>query len=250
MDFNPALLIMNPRRIHRCCQALGELDIDKFWLTAMWERELEKVVDDIVERTDYTHFLMTADDVVPSNDCLERVLTAMRTAGEACVTGYCNNFIGSPHVNLTKTPFRESTSVLRDYDFFTREEVDAMPGSIFRSCFAGMMLTGMSRGLWKRFPFRAVTTTDFRGYCSDWLLSKRLHEAGVPIFAATGAFAEHVREKNRGEGPDLDPEKRLLVTVIPPEVRWQKRPVAGGRDVVAQMRPWTLEPLHRMLSAT
>lgn len=222
--FNPALLIMQPRRIPECILAIGSLQIDKFWLGYMWERDLVPVIASIVEHAPYTHYLLLADDTTPTQQALDLVLEHM--PNHPVVTGYCNLDLtveGSQKVNLTDRPFtRLDDSYASDYSWITRVEVERHVGEMIPTFFAGACLTGMSREMWQRYPFGVVTRPDEdRGYASDWSLSTRLHKDGVPIVAPYGAFVLHVKEK-LGKG-DTDIRKRLLIGSQQPDVRWQKR---------------------------
>lgn len=81
-----------------------------------------------------------------------------------------------------------------------------------------MSLTGMSRDMWRRFPL-GVYTNGSVGWASDYHLSYRLGQAGIPIVAARAAYVDHVKE--RWQRHDRSHEKRLLVGEIPAEIVWQ-----------------------------
>lgn len=257
--FNPCLLVMNPRRILRCLRAIDALQgVDKFWLSFMWESELVDVIATIIHRTPYSHYIVISDDGAPTQEALDLVCDRLLATSlpEVCVTGYCNNYIGSSRVNITRTPFAKlNYPDWSDYDWFERDEVERSRDRTIRTHFAGMALTGMSREMWTRFPFQVLTNRDARGYCSDWSLSRRLQDAGIPILAPKGAFMEHVSTENR----DQSGERELLNGKIRAEVRWQHRGrtlgAAGpfrtlsssGFDLTVPMRSWTLDPLHELL---
>jgi hypothetical protein len=224
--FNPLMLVMHPRRIPECVDAIKALPIDKVWIVAMTEKQLEPVVDKIVEAAvDYSHLLILSDDALPTSYALDVVLHAARSA-EGCVTAYCNLDSKLPFVNLTKHPFKHATSYADDYDWMTKEEAAArvpyaLAPEVVPSFFAGMCLTCMPRALWRRFPFRVIQKdNDPRdcGYGSDWMLSKRLQMTKTPIVAPRGAFIWHV--KDTWGLFDQDPEKRLLIGEIPAAVRF------------------------------
>lgn len=236
MTFNPLLLVMFPRRIPRCLAAIHALDIDKAYLSAMYEAELVPVIARIVDtHAEYTHFILLADDTVPTQASLDLVLEGL-AAGHPVVTGFCNLDVGSTLVNLTSRPFETKTrSVWSDYAWMSRASVDAVPEPYIPTHFAGACLTGMTRAMWQRYPF-GVNTHDGepRGYCSDWNLCRRLQDDGVPIVAPRGAFVEHVKEDWRTQAV-TDPAKRLLVGVLPAEVQWSLR------DGTAYIEPVTDE---------
>lgn len=215
---DPLLLVMNPRRIARCIAAIEALDVDKVWLVAMTERQLEDVVHYVVDKASaYSHLLLLSDDTVPTQGALDLVLAALEE--HPVVTGYCNLDASSPFVNITRRPFQcLDRSIGSDYDFFRRDVVATWSAPLVRTYFAGACLTGMSRDMWWKYPFRVFPGSE-PGYASDWMLSTRLQRDGVPIWAPRGAFVEHV--KAVWNEPDrTDPERRLLIGEIPAEIRW------------------------------
>lgn len=221
----PLLVVMNPRRMRRCLEAISALDVEKTWLVGFWEKGLEAEVDAIVEAESsgrgrgYTHLVMLADDTAPTQAALDLVLGALDD-GRPVATGHCNLDETSPLVNITRSPIPpdEDQPRVEHYDWYARAEVEAWPEPIVPTFFAGMALTGMTLEHWRRFPFRVVTRPDEpRGYASDWHLSRRLAAAGVSIAAPRGAFVEHVKERWNDQAP-RDPSKRLLVGRIPAEV--------------------------------
>lgn len=221
---NPLLLILNPRRIPRCLAAIAKLDIDKAWLEGFWEKQLEPVIEDIVENAaSYTHLLLLADDTIPNQHALDLVLASLKD-GHPVSSGYCNLDGEAPHVNITRTPFKvRDRSVADDYDWYTKPEAGFYPEPLIPTHFAGSALTGMPRAMWRRFPFRCLTHDgEPRGYSSDWHLSIRLGDAGVPIVAPRGALIFHDKASWRTQATS-DPQKRLLVGEIPARVRMQRR---------------------------
>jgi hypothetical protein len=73
---------------------------------------------------------------------------------------------------------------------------------------AAMCLTGMSHEMWERFAFTTYWDGP-PGSASDYMLSRELFDAGVPIVAAREAFVWHVKEEwNRA---DQEERKRLYI---------------------------------------
>lgn len=222
----PLLLVMNPREIPRAMEAISALKIDKVWLKRYWEKELEEIIERIVQDAEakgYTHLLLLSDDTVPSQSALDAVLKYL--SSHPVVTGYCNLDSVLPYVNLTKEPFQfDNESHANDYKWFTRAEVESSTTDLIKTQFTGACLTGMSIELWKRFPFQVLSRPDAPlGYASDWKLSIRLQKAAVPIVAVKGAFVEHLKTLwLEGPAQDMkkDPNFRLLMGEKPSEIVW------------------------------
>lgn len=238
MNVRPLLLVMNPRQIPDCIKAISALRIDKVWLQNMWERELEPEIEKLVnEQVQYTHFILLSDDTIPTQRALDLVVAEL--AHHPVVTGYCNldqTPEGLAHVNLCKSPLDPLKGSQADaYDWFRRDEVEAGPmRGYVHTYFGGACLTGMSRELWQRFPFRVLGDMDkyARGFASDWMLSVRLHAAKIPMIAPVGAFVTHVKMDYRVW--DTTPERRLLNGIEPKNIKWDldvSEPQINTRDM-------------------
>lgn len=210
----PLLLVFNPRDIAECVDSIARLPCDQAWLTGYTEAELEGVIGDIVDQTAYSHYLACSDDGVIPEFALEAVLDALAD-GHPVVTGYSNLDQNDMRVNLTKRPFRNTTtSTMEDYDLYHLAEVLGWPDPLVPTCFAGFALTGMTRDMWLEYPYRSQNVP------SDFNLSRRLQADGVPIVAPKDGMMWHVKELINH--PDTENRKRLLIGEVAAGVRWQK----------------------------
>jgi hypothetical protein len=181
-------MVMNPRTIPRCMEALEGLDIDKVWLKNWTERQLVSVIADVVNSADYDVIGLVSDDTVPTQEALDAVLAVFEPS--AVYTGFCNMDEDTTEVNLSSVPLKVKNIAARDcYKFPDRKKVEASDG-LYRSWFTGFAFTFMSKGMWLQFPFDCIGDP---GYQSDYRLSVRLQDAGVPIWAAPGGFIQHLR---------------------------------------------------------
>lgn len=184
----PLLMIMNPRKIPQCMSALEALDVDKVWLKNWSERELVSVIAEVIESTDHDVIGLVSDDTIPPNSSLQLILDAFEPS--AVYTGYCNTDEDRQEVNLSRKPLIVQSSATADcYDFPTRGEVDEHE-VLYKSFFTGFAMTFMSRDMWLKYPFDCIGDP---GYQSDYLLSCRLQNDGVDVWAVPGAFMPHLR---------------------------------------------------------
>jgi hypothetical protein len=184
----PLLMIMNPRKIPVCMEALEALDVDKVWLKNWTERELVGVIAEVIASTDHDVIGLLSDDTIPGQEALDLVLSAFEPS--AVFTGYCNMDEDKEEVNLSRKPLIVKDQASMDcYDFPLRSEVDEHDG-LYPSFFTGFAMTFMSREMWFKYPFDCVGDP---GYQSDYRLSCRLQEDGVKIWAPPGAFMPHLR---------------------------------------------------------
>jgi hypothetical protein len=213
---NAALVILNPRDIPVCKQALAELAIPKLWLTGWTEKQ---IADDVFPRllSDYCfeQYLLVSDDAIVRQHAVQAVLDELRW--NPVVTGYSQRSHTDWQVNLTRGPLKYEHPVVGAYDFLSYHEVVSHPEPTLPTWFAGMSITGMSREMWQRFPFGCYSDEQSpNGYASDFHLSRRLQDAGVPITACRDAFAYHWRHEWRHTNDRRD--DKLLVGSITPAV--------------------------------
>ena len=215
----PLLIVMNPRRIPECVDAIDALSIDKVWVKNYTARELVDVIADIIADTEHDPIGIISDDARPDQAALDLVVDAYKPG--SVYTGYCNLSEHDYRVNLSTAPLKIQFEATMDcYTFITKDELEAQPDALIRSWFAGHCFTFMSRDLWTRFPFGVVDSE--KGTQSDYHLCCRLQEDEVNIWAVRGAFVEHVkRYSNTG---DDTAGRALLVGVEPAEVVWDLIP--------------------------
>jgi hypothetical protein len=230
---NTALMVLNPRDIPYCMEALRSLNVPTCWVSYVPEPKAADVVNEQIASTNFDRYVVISDDCQPEQDALDRVLKVHDENPEMCVTGYSNFDRELPWVNLCWNRLRPPPPFMQSYRFMSQAEVDRMiaenPTHAIETSFVGLSFTCMTRELWLRFPLRV---TSFGGQM-DYQLSYELQEAGVSKLAAPGAFVLHHKDKF-GVYPDSSPEKQLLVGVRKPSVAWTNVPADGMLgDVVA-----------------
>lgn len=213
--FDPLLAVMNPRRIPECIASLERLDIRRAWLQRYTEWELQSVIASIVddEAIAFSHMALVADDCIVSQDALDAVLALARDY--PVVTGYCRLAEGNPLVNITTRPLMGDEPTPFAYDFYRLEDVLAWPREVVPTGFVGFAVTCMSREMWRRFPF-GVYGHEGESWSSDFHLSRRLRDAGVPMVAAREGFVVHV--KHEWNARDNTPGRELLIGREPARV--------------------------------
>lgn len=233
------LCIMHARNIRACVESYEALEgCDVAWMTGFYERDLVPVHRALVESTDYDVYIMQSDDCVVSQQALDAVKQCL-AEGYPAVTGWCSLIQSHPFVNLTRRPLTGYNPVSRNYTFWKDHQVRRHK-EICPTGFMGMSLTGMSRELWRRFPYDCYTLRHERGHSSDFNLSVRLRDANIPMVAAVDAWMDHLKPSTMpwyGEG-----EYRLLVGEVPQEVRIvresEKNKMAKSEENKAKSYPY------------
>lgn len=190
-----ALIVLNPRTIPECMSALDELKIPQIRIIGYTEKQIEETVFSqlLAEFVEYDFFYMVSDDAIVRPYALDAVRKLAR-AGNPVVTGYSQRTHQDWTVNLCATPLKGDHPSPEAYDFYLYEEIVGFECEEVESYFAGMSLTGMSRKMWERFPFRCFGGgARNTGYASDFSLSLRLQREDIPIMAARDGFCYHWR---------------------------------------------------------
>jgi hypothetical protein len=201
------LMVMNPRLIDECVRSISALEVDKAWLIGYTEAQLEEAVPALVSDTDYDRYVIVSDDVVVTPRALE-VVVEQGDGRPDVVTGWTNldtTDEGLRMTSVTSAPFTAYESTAEQYRWTPMREV-VRGAAVRRTWFAGMCLTSMSRDSWLRFPFG---TFNGGGFSSDFDLSWRLQQAGVPVWALRDAGVFHVKECTSPWRLDAEPRKRL-----------------------------------------
>lgn len=192
------LMVMNPRAIPSCIEAIKSLDIPKVWFSAYTEAQLEAEVNRFVEETQYENYLMVSDDLMVDKKSLAMIRRTLED--REVVTGWCRQRPGSkvsnillrPHGPISLFRFMSMTryvdAYLPSFSFATLEQVRAQR-PVFRTYFVNFCLTGMRRRLWLYYPFK--TRNSHGG--SDYLASTRLERDKVPMWCVRDAFMEHLK---------------------------------------------------------
>jgi hypothetical protein len=215
-----AVMVLNPRDIPYCMDALRNLGHPTCFISYVPEPEAAERINHEIAATNFDRYTIISDDCEPTREALELVLGLHDQYPELCVTGYCNFDKELPWVNLCTNRLRPPPPFMDSYRFVRREEVDAEGTAVIQTSFTGLSFTTMTRELWLRFP---LSVTRFGGQM-DYQLSWELQSAGVSIVAPRGAFVHHHKDKF-GVYPDASPEKQLYVGIREPAVTWINVPL-------------------------
>lgn len=186
-------------------EAFAALDIPKAYMTGYTERELVPVINRIVERGGYSHYIAISDDTVVRQRAVDAVMDLLHD--HPIVTGWCNMDSTDARCGVIRTPLTTAVPTMESYDFIHWSEIALYPEPARQTWFAGMCLTGMSRDMWLKYPFQVYGDPQGPGSCSDYHLCWRLQRDGVPIVAARDGGVFHVKET--WNQPDRAPDKRL-----------------------------------------
>lgn len=215
-----AVIVLNPREIRECVTSFAELPVPKVWITGFSEREIsEGIFLAVLAQYDFDRYFVVSDDVIVRPYAFDAIRHILDLHLAPVATGYSQRSHADWTVNLTRKPLMADWPVADAYDFLHFREVVSHSEPVLETWFTGMSLTGMSREMWQRFPFQAFVADESpRGFASDFHLSKRLQDEGIPILAAREGFAYHWRHEWRNTNhpgdakPCVSGEKGVTLT--------------------------------------
>lgn len=211
------LVVLNVRDLPAAMTSYRRLAVDQLHVRAHYEHDALATINHAVEQLPYRRFSIVSDDCAVPPAAFAAVRDLARTHDAA--TGYCRLDDESPFSNITITPLASPHPERRAYRWATIDHVGAGP-AVQRTWFAGMCLSTFSRDLLRSFPLAAYPQIvdpaagyylhpDGRnepfdkGCASDFHLSIRLQNAGVPIMAARDGFCRHHKPANPTLAPAL-----------------------------------------------
>ena len=210
------LIVTNPRDIPDAMRAFRALSCDVAFVRGYTQAQAVAPMRELMNsaRADYDVFMVCADDCVVTQGAVDSVV-ALLEAGHPTATGWCRLDRSHECVNLTTKPLRGDAPTVDGYTWWKYDEVMGWTDEVVPTHFMGMGLTAMPVEMWLAFPYD-VFTDDGRGYSSDFHLSSRLRDAGVPMVAARSGYIDHLKE--RWMKADTAPHMRLLLGEVTPGV--------------------------------
>ena len=205
MKFNPILLNMQPRDIHECINSIREnVKIPKVWFRAFTEDQVMYEMNCFIESTNYSHYIINADDVIVYKDSMDVILKYAQMDEYEVVTGWMNmhleedgSFSKISTVQFGNFPAPKDINgpVRSEYPpKMSVEDVLNSPKEIMQTSMAPFAMSCARRELFERFPLK----THLNGCSSDHFFSYRLQKAGIKVWTHPDAFIKHLR---RGWSP-------------------------------------------------
>jgi hypothetical protein len=230
----PLLVILNPRNIPECMSAFAALHIDKAYVSNYTEAAIaQHAWADLLNRAPWADpLIVVSDDTIVTQRAVSTVVALAATWPGLCVTGWCPLATGHDLCNLSDNRLPPGPPQADCYKFLRCDDARAERRDLISTSFTGMALTTMSRDLWQRFPFGVYGAEHGGpGFASDYHLSYRLQQAGVPIISHRDAEIDHV--KAQWNESDRTPGRELLIGRAAPQIG-VVRPFPGCTNPLAR----------------
>ena len=208
MKFNPILLNMQPRDIHECINSIREnVKIPKVWFRAFTEEQVMYEMNCFIESTNYSHYIINADDVIVYKDSMDVILKYAQMDEYEVVTGWMNMHLEqwSDRGEIDERLSKDSTVQFGNFPApkdingpvrseyppkMSVEDVLNSPKEIMQTSMAPFAMSCARRELFMRFPLQ----THLNGVSSDHHFSYRLQKAGIKVWTHPDAFIKHLRK--------------------------------------------------------
>lgn len=217
---NRLLIVMNGRCIPAVMQSFEELQgVTVCYIRGRTEMEIAELFPVILRQWERSSGLVgvVSDDVVVTQRTVDRVFDLSAKIGGAPASGWCCLDSTSPIASVCCNDLVDTNPQPSSYELETAEWVRSH-AEPFRASFAGLALHVMDRGMWDWYPFGAYGDGK-RSWASDYHLSRRLNQDGVPILVDPDAFVLHLKE--RWQCRDRAPEKQLFIGPRYHDIVWQ-----------------------------
>lgn len=215
-------MLMHARNIPKIMELYRDLGADLCIFTAHTEVQLMEAIPRIIQGTDYDRYVLSSDDLVPDPVGWEYLERSMER--HEITTGWCQiDQRYRPNLaNVTKGPipaFGDPSSRIEgvtpppvfagspgphplrvqpvpraeSYDWYRIDQLRGRAGETLRTWFTGFSMSAMSREMWLRYPFQTIRGIGrFDGGMSDYALSWRLQQDGIPIMFDPGSYFLHL----------------------------------------------------------
>ena len=200
MDFNPVMMVMQPRFIWESLASLKKnIDIPTAYFRAYSEPQVIKAMNKFINETSYSHYIVMSDDGVVSKRAADTILKYGEMKEYDVFTGWMNMHIESDgSLSPISTVSQGMLPKILDDNGPIRKEyppwipmkwVEKQEG-VIQITMANFAMSIAERDIFLKFPL----LTHPNGCSSDHHWSYRLQQAGLQVYTHTDAFIKHLRQ--------------------------------------------------------
>lgn len=228
--YNPILMVMQPRMIPEVMNSLKNINIEKVFFRGFNEEAVCREINDFVKQTDYTHYIIAADDIVFDQQACNNVLNEsekLYNKGETkIVTGWCNMYIKqdgslSDLCNICEKPLtlkNTSYPLMEDYVFSNTEDV-FLKNENFETFLTSFAFSCIPKQILEKFEMRTYFCPSGLGCSSDHNLSFRMYsEGGISAVTNKNMFFRHLKRSLT-----RPTKQNWIVGKLPPHIIREKK---------------------------
>jgi hypothetical protein len=178
--FNPVLLIMQPREIPELIESIKKnIDIETFLFRAFTEPNVCKEINKFIENSNYTHYIISADDIIYDKKASEEVLNLAKNIYESqrceIVTGWVNLCASCELSNVCLSPLileNKKYPLFTDYPFSTINEIQKFnKNQILITYLTSFAFSCIPKDIIQKYPMMTYSNS----YASDHNFSYRYY---------------------------------------------------------------------------
>jgi len=203
-DFNPVLLVMKPRDLDQVVDSIHKnIDIDTFFFEMFTETEVCAAINSFINQTEYTHYIISADDIIYDKQPTEEVLNVAQNlyneGKTEIVTGWCNLCLGCLVSNICLQPLKLSGRKPQssDYQFIWTEELhEKYPDEkeLFTTYLTSLCFSCFPKEIIEKYPMSTYQSKT--GCCSDHKFSYAFYnEEQRGSFTNMNMFFTHLKKE-------------------------------------------------------
>jgi len=207
LKFNPIVLITQPRELPEAIDSVKKyVKYPKAWFKGYTEPEVTKKINQYVKETNYSHYIICADDVIVNSQIFEdmvkyiNIFSNHKETSQDILTGWCNlnidpsdNSLGwESNVAEKRLTLKNGVWPLKcDYKFSPIRDILSRKGLI-RTYLASFALSCVSRDVLMNYSLAPY----MNGQAADHRFSRRVTADGIKIWTTPKMFVKHLRERS------------------------------------------------------
>lgn len=226
--YNPVLLVMKPRKIPGVLESIkNSISIPTYLFEAYTESKVCLAINNFISRTNYTHYIISADDIIYTKSATQEILKKSQLFYEnnqnVIITGWCSLCDTCPTSNLVFEPLtlqNGSYPEFIDYKFISLADINTKYDSnaIFSTYLISFAFSSIPRNILLKYPMQTYQ----HGYSSDHNFSFRYYNAeGKTAYTNRNMFFRHLKQKEDKSYRDpqywlVNKKASQIIELIPP----------------------------------
>lgn len=203
--FRPILIVMQPRMIPEVVASLENLSIEKVFFRGFDEKTVCKEINKFVKQTDYTHYIISADDIIFDRQACSNVLNESERLYNKdetkIITGWCNMYIEkdqslSELCNICEKPLtlkNRKYPLLEDYLFSKTADI-FLKNENFETFLTSFAFSCIPKEILEKFEMKTYSCPSGLGCSSDHNISFRMYsEEGISATTNRNMFFKHLK---------------------------------------------------------
>lgn len=223
-NFNPVLLVMQPRGIPDVLDSIQKnVQIKTYLFQAYTEKTVCIAINDFISQTNYSHYIISADDIIYERDSMDAVLENSKKNITEVITGWVNLYMVnnneySEYSNICIKPLtliNQSCPIYDDYVFEKINNILNMTSSdLFTTYLTSFAFSCIPRQTILNYPMQGYAVNKNKQVASDHNFSSRYYKTERRV----GLTNKHMFFKHLKQDPNISYTGYWLTGRIRPQI--------------------------------